>query len=186
MQDTRRWPARGRRVPVQLWLVILPLATGLGLVGYVVAGISLRLGIALGAAVGLGAAMLVVGRTPADQRARLRRRALAGAAGGVTLPAAAVGALLAMGDRGIAVLMEGLGHTDAVVRGASEDAVRGRIFSLLYMVINGVTAVPVLIAAALSDTLGINHVIGALGALLALTGVAVAGLAQRVFAEEKA
>ena len=68
----------------------------------------------------------------------------------------------------------------------TEDAVRGRIFSLLYMVINGVTAVPVLIAAALSDTLGINHVIGALGALLALTGVAVAGLAQRVFAEEKA
>jgi MFS family permease len=64
------------------------------------------------------------------------------------------------------------------------DDVRGRIFSLLYMVINGVTAVPVLIAAALSDTLGINHVIGALGVLLALTGVAVAGLAQRVFAEE--
>jgi MFS family permease len=64
------------------------------------------------------------------------------------------------------------------------DDVRGRIFSLLYMVINGVTALPVLVAAALSDELGINHVIGALGALLALTGVAVAGLAQRVFAEE--
>jgi MFS family permease len=66
------------------------------------------------------------------------------------------------------------------------DDVRGRIFSLLYMVINGVTAVPVLVAAALSDTLGINHVIGALGALLALTGVAVAGLARRVFAAEPA
>jgi MFS family permease len=66
------------------------------------------------------------------------------------------------------------------------DDVRGRIFSLLYMVINGVTALPVLVAAALSDELGINHVIGALGALLALTGVAVAGLAQRVFAERPA
>jgi MFS family permease len=66
------------------------------------------------------------------------------------------------------------------------DDVRGRIFSLLYMVINGVTALPVLVAAALSDELGINHVIGALGALLALTGVAVAGLARRVFAEETA
>jgi MFS family permease len=63
----------------------------------------------------------------------------------------------------------------------TSDQVRGRIFSLLYMVINGVTAVPVLIAAALSDELGINHVIGALGLLLALTGVAVAGFARRVF-----
>jgi hypothetical protein len=62
------------------------------------------------------------------------------------------------------------------------DDVRGRIFSLLYMVINGVTAVPVLIAAALSDEFGINHVIGGLGLLLAVTGVGVAGLARRVFA----
>jgi MFS family permease len=61
------------------------------------------------------------------------------------------------------------------------DEVRGRIFSLLYMVINGVTAVPVLIAAALSDELGINHVIGALGVLLVLMGVGVAGVARRVF-----
>jgi dipeptide/tripeptide permease len=62
------------------------------------------------------------------------------------------------------------------------DEVRGRIFSLLYMVINGVTAVPVLIAAALSDEFGINHVIGGLGLLLAIMGVGVAGLARRVFA----
>jgi MFS family permease len=61
------------------------------------------------------------------------------------------------------------------------DDVRGRIFSLLYMVINGVTAVPVLIAAALSDEFGINHVIGGLGVLLAVTGVGVAGFARRVF-----
>jgi len=65
------------------------------------------------------------------------------------------------------------------------DEVRGRIFSLLYMVINGVTAVPVLIAAALSDTIGINRVIGALGLLLAITGVAVAGFARRVYGPEE-
>jgi MFS family permease len=64
------------------------------------------------------------------------------------------------------------------------DHVRGRIFSLLFMVINGVTAVPVLVAAALSDTFGIDRVIAVLGALLALTGIAVAGVAGRVFAGE--
>src|SRR4029077_7433392 len=49
---------------------------------------------------------------------------------------------------------------------STSDEIRGRIFSLLYMVINGVTAVPVLIAAALSDTIGTAHVIGGLGALV--------------------
>ena len=48
-----------------------------------------------------------------------------------------------------------------------------RIFALLYMVINGVTAVPVLVAAALSDTIGTAHVIGGLGGLLVLGGVAI-------------
>jgi len=64
------------------------------------------------------------------------------------------------------------------------DAVRGRIFALLFMVINGVTAVPVLLAAALSDLIGTNHVIGALGLLLAGTGVLVAGFAGRAFAAD--
>jgi hypothetical protein len=41
------------------------------------------------------------------------------------------------------------------------------------MVINGVTALPVLAAAALSDTIGTAHVIGGLGALLIAGGVAV-------------
>ena len=62
------------------------------------------------------------------------------------------------------------------------DAVRGRIFSLLFMVINGVTAIPVLLAAALSDTLGIDRVIAGLGAVLVVTGVVIARFADRAFA----
>src|SRR5256886_1767188 len=61
------------------------------------------------------------------------------------------------------------------------DHVRGRVFALLFMVINGVSALPVLVAAALADTLGIDRVIGLLGVLLVLTGISVAGLARRVF-----
>jgi len=56
---------------------------------------------------------------------------------------------------------------------STSDEIRGRIFALLYMVINGVTAVPVLVAAALSDTIGTAHVIGGLGGLLAAGGVAI-------------
>ena len=56
----------------------------------------------------------------------------------------------------------------------TSDNVRGRIFSLLFMVINGATALPVLLTAALSDWLGINRVVAALGALLASTGLVVA------------
>ena len=55
----------------------------------------------------------------------------------------------------------------------TSDEIRGRIFALLYMVINGVTAIPVLAAAALSDAIGTAHVIGGLGGLLILGGVAV-------------
>jgi MFS family permease len=55
----------------------------------------------------------------------------------------------------------------------TSDEIRGRIFALLYMVINGVTALPVLAAAALSDTIGTAHVIGGLGALLIFGGVGV-------------
>jgi MFS family permease len=56
---------------------------------------------------------------------------------------------------------------------STSDEIRGRIFALLYMVINGVTAVPVLVAAALSDMIGTAHVIGGLGAVLAACGVAI-------------
>jgi len=56
---------------------------------------------------------------------------------------------------------------------STSDRIRGRIFSLLYMVINGVSALPVLIAAALADTIGTAQVLGGLGVLLAGGGVAV-------------
>ena len=54
---------------------------------------------------------------------------------------------------------------------STSDEIRRRIFALLYMVINGVTAIPVLAAAALSDTIGTAHVIGGMGALLVVGGV---------------
>jgi MFS family permease len=56
---------------------------------------------------------------------------------------------------------------------STSDEIRGRIFALLYMVINGVTALPVLAAAALSDTIGTAHVIGGLGVLLVIGGVGI-------------
>ena len=62
---------------------------------------------------------------------------------------------------------------------STSDEIRGRIFALLYMVINGVTALPVLIAAALSDTIGIAHVIGGLGVLLLAGGIAVIVVSRR-------
>jgi len=61
------------------------------------------------------------------------------------------------------------------------DSVRGRIFSLLYMVYNGVTAVPVLLAAALADTVGTNRVVGGLGLLLVGVGLGVSRAARRIF-----
>jgi MFS family permease len=64
----------------------------------------------------------------------------------------------------------------------TSDGLRGRIFSLLFMVINGVTALPVLLTAALSDVLGINRVVAGLGVLLVLTALLVARYAARVFA----
>ncbi|HSP09690.1 MAG TPA: MFS transporter [Candidatus Dormibacteraeota bacterium] len=62
---------------------------------------------------------------------------------------------------------------------STSDEIRGRIFALLYMVINGVTALPVLIAAALSDTIGIAHVIGGLGVLLLGGGIAIIVTSRR-------
>jgi MFS family permease len=56
---------------------------------------------------------------------------------------------------------------------STSDAIRGRIFALLYMVINGVSAIPVLLAAALADNLGTAQVLGGLGVLLLGGGVGV-------------
>lgn len=61
----------------------------------------------------------------------------------------------------------------------TSDEIRGRIFALLYMVINGVTALPVLVAAALSDTIGIAHVIGGMGAVLVVGGIAIIASGRR-------
>src|SRR4029079_3248023 len=62
---------------------------------------------------------------------------------------------------------------------STSDEIRGRVFALLFTVINGVTAVPVLAAAALSDLIGTGHVIGGLGVLLVAgaIGIALAGRA---------
>lgn len=62
---------------------------------------------------------------------------------------------------------------------STTDELRGRIFALLYMVINGVTAIPVLAAAALSDLIGTAHVIGGLGALLIVGAVTFAIVGRR-------
>jgi MFS family permease len=62
---------------------------------------------------------------------------------------------------------------------STSDEIRGRIFALLYMVINGVTAIPVLAAAALSDLIGTAHVIGGLGALLIAGAAAFATVGRR-------
>jgi len=61
----------------------------------------------------------------------------------------------------------------------TSDEIRGRIFALLYMVINGVTALPVLAAAALSDAIGTAHVIGGLGAVLIIGGLGIFIAGQR-------
>jgi len=56
---------------------------------------------------------------------------------------------------------------------STSDAIRGRIFALLQMVINGVSAIPVLLAAALADHIGTAQVLGGLGVLLVGGGVGV-------------
>ena len=56
---------------------------------------------------------------------------------------------------------------------STSDAIRGRIFALLYMVINGVSAIPVLVAAALADNIGTAQVLGGLGVVLLAGGIAV-------------
>jgi MFS family permease len=56
---------------------------------------------------------------------------------------------------------------------STSDAIRGRIFALLQMVINGVSAIPVLLAAVLADDIGTAQVLGGLGVLLVGGGVGV-------------
>lgn len=63
----------------------------------------------------------------------------------------------------------------------TDESVRGRVFALLFMVVNGVSAIPVLLGAVLSDVFGTDRVIGALGVLLVAAGVLSVGYVRRVY-----
>ena len=63
---------------------------------------------------------------------------------------------------------------------STSDAIRGRVFALLYMTINGVSALPVLLAAALADNIGTAQVLGGLGVLLLGGGVGLIAGGLRV------
>lgn len=67
----------------------------------------------------------------------------------------------------------------------TSDLIRGRVFALLFMVINGVTAIPVLAAAGLSDLIGTGHVIGGLGVVLVVGAVGIAMAGRRAFEPAK-
>jgi hypothetical protein len=78
-------PTRSAKRPAlswQVWLAILPLATGAGLVTYLLAGLSLPIGVTLAGAVGLAATVAVWRRTPVEDRPAIRRRAFVGLAAG--------------------------------------------------------------------------------------------------------
>ena len=62
---------------------------------------------------------------------------------------------------------------------STNDHIRGRVFALLYMTINGVSALPVLLAAALADNIGTAQVLGGLGVVLLGGGVGVMAGGQR-------
>ena len=62
----------------------------------------------------------------------------------------------------------------------TSDQVRGRIFALLFMVINGVAAIPILVAAVLADLIGTSWVMGGMGALLVVTSLAALRYAARL------
>jgi MFS family permease len=65
------------------------------------------------------------------------------------------------------------------------DSVRGRVFALLFMIVNGATALPVLLAAAVSDLIGPGRVISAMGLLLIATGVGVGFLGRSAFRQRE-
>ena len=72
-------------------------------------------------------------------------------------------------------------HALSYLMDHTSEGMRGRIFSLLFMVVNGVTAVPVLLTAALSDWFGTDRVIACLGLLLVGAGAVVVRYGRRVF-----
>lgn len=72
-----------RLLPSRVWFALLPLAGGIGLLAYLLASMSLVLGLALAAAVGALAAWAVWRRTPAFARPAIKRRALIGVVAGI-------------------------------------------------------------------------------------------------------
>jgi MFS family permease len=50
---------------------------------------------------------------------------------------------------------------------------RGRIFGGIFTVINAAVAIPLLLAGVISDVLGVDRVVAALGVLLLLLGAAI-------------
>lgn len=64
-------------------LAVLPLATGIGLVVYLLAHVSLRLGIAAALLSGVGSAFVAWRRSPVEARRILRQRVLAGVVAGL-------------------------------------------------------------------------------------------------------
>lgn len=61
------------------------------------------------------------------------------------------------------------------------DVVRGRVFALLFMVMNGVGAIPILVAAVLADLFGTTWVIAGMGLLLVLPALGALRYAPRAF-----
>jgi hypothetical protein len=60
----------------------------------------------------------------------------------------------------------------SVVSEATDEAVRGRVFALLFMLTGSVSAVPTVVVGVLADTLGLWQMLLALGGLVALFGLA--------------
>jgi MFS family permease len=67
--------------------------------------------------------------------------------------------------------------------GHTSDHFRGRIFSLLFMVVNGASALPVLLSAALADWIGITKVVAAMGMILVLGAILTIRFGRRTLAE---
>lgn len=81
MNHSGKWHPSARLRLV--WFALLPLAGGIGLVAYIVARLSLRLGFVLALAAGIVAAAGVWRQTPVDLRPVIRRRAMVGVIAGI-------------------------------------------------------------------------------------------------------
>ena len=138
------------------------------------------------ATAGLVGTALALGRMPPS----VSRRGLlviSAVVGGVTLAAAGViPGLLVRGDRGnwLTLTTLVLGTTMGASIGAllviaftaiqerTDEASRGRVFGGIFTVINTASAIPLVAAGGVADAFGVDRAVIAVGALLALHGVA--------------